>query len=425
MSRLAALIIVLMPFHAFLTVWASSLVGHYTLLRLWKEFVLAGLCIGALYLVIQDKKLRFRLLHDRLLQLIFAYGCLLLLVTLFALWAGTVTPKAAAYGLLLDSRLLLFFIVTAVTAHYSDLLVRAWRRLLLIPAAITVGFATLQYAALPSDVLSHFGYGPASINPVATVDQKNDFQRVQSTLRGPNPFGTYLILVLAALGTRLIRFHKSFWQTAAFFILSLLALFFTFSRSAWIGVVFALLWLLWQAVTSPKTRKLLIVASAATLVLAAGAMYGLRNNDYFQNVFFHTNEHSLASESSNTGHFTAIKEGLVDTARQPWGRGIGTAGPASAYNSDPARISENYYIQIGQEAGVLGAGLFIAITVVVMRRLHAVRQHELARVLLASFIGILAVNMLSHAWVDDTIAYMWWGFAGAMLGLGTQKEMDG
>ena len=36
------LIILLMPFHAFLTVWIASGVDHYTAVRLWKEALLQG-----------------------------------------------------------------------------------------------------------------------------------------------------------------------------------------------------------------------------------------------------------------------------------------------------------------------------------------------------------------------------------------------
>src|SRR5215217_7162938 len=35
-----AVMLLLLPFHAFLTVWVASAVDHYTALRLWKEIVL-------------------------------------------------------------------------------------------------------------------------------------------------------------------------------------------------------------------------------------------------------------------------------------------------------------------------------------------------------------------------------------------------
>ena len=103
--------------------------------------------------------------------------------------------------------------------------------------------------------------------------------------------------------------------------------------------------------------------------------------------------------------------------RRPLGAGTGTAGPASVYNDHPARIAENYYIQIGQEAGVIGLALFVAINLLVAGRLWHRRGQLLPDVLLASLIGISLVNLLSHAWTDDTISYVWWGLAGAALAL--------
>ncbi|HSH18546.1 MAG TPA: hypothetical protein VK978_04110, partial [Candidatus Saccharimonadales bacterium] len=136
-----------------------------------------------------------------------------------------------------------------------------------------------------------------------------------------------------------------------------------------------------------------------------------------QNIFFHTNEHSRSAESSNAGHVAAVRNGSADMVQAPLGSGTGTAGPASVYNQAPARIAENYYIQIGQEVGVLGLALFLAINVLVVRRLWALRQSStLAVVLLASFLGITIINLLMHAWTDDTLAYLWWGFAGAAVG---------
>ena len=47
-------ILLLMPFHAFLTVWGASLFGHYTALRLWKEALLALCALGVTYLTFVD-----------------------------------------------------------------------------------------------------------------------------------------------------------------------------------------------------------------------------------------------------------------------------------------------------------------------------------------------------------------------------------
>lgn len=138
----------------------------------------------------------------------------------------------------------------------------------------------------------------------------------------------------------------------------------------------------------------------------------------FQNVFFHTDEHSLSAESSNIGHVAYTLDGMQDIARHPMGQGVGTAGPASVYNTEaPAHVAENYFVQIGQETGIVGLGLFVAINVLLGRELWMRRRHVLAQALLASLLGITAINLFSHAWTDDTLAYIWWGLAGAAMTL--------
>src|ERR1700722_11823822 len=73
-----AVVIVLLPFHAFLTVWLSSFLGHYTLLRLWKEFVLTAVGLVALGLLVRDRPLRQALVKQKLFWLLLIYLVLLL-----------------------------------------------------------------------------------------------------------------------------------------------------------------------------------------------------------------------------------------------------------------------------------------------------------------------------------------------------------
>jgi chromate transport protein ChrA len=85
------------------------------------------------------------------------------------------------------------------------------------------------------------------------------------------------------------------------------------------------------------------------------------------------------------------------------------------HNLRPGRISENYYLQIGQEVGWLGLGLFVAIVIMVGHSLWRLRHELLARTLFVSLIGISVVALVQHVWVDDTLALLWWGFAGTAL----------
>jgi hypothetical protein len=84
-SGSAMAILLLTPFHALLTVWGSSLIGHYTALRLWKEGLLVLCIVGVVYLIATDHKIRSHTMSRRLVWLILAYMLLNVVWGLLAL----------------------------------------------------------------------------------------------------------------------------------------------------------------------------------------------------------------------------------------------------------------------------------------------------------------------------------------------------
>ena len=58
---------------------------------------------------------------------------------------------------------------------------------------------------------------------------------------------------------------------------------------------------------------------------------------------------------------------------------------------------------------------FILINLGVGYLLWLRRSDPMALCLFASLIGLSFINMLSHGWADDTIAYLWWGLAGIAM----------
>jgi hypothetical protein len=147
--------------------------------------------------------------------------------------------------------------------------------------------------------------------------------------------------------------------------------------------------------------------------VAAGTTF--RNNSTFDNVFFHTSKSSHSTSSSNSVRFSDLRTNTKNFVTHPLGQGVGIAGPASTHNNHPAKIAENFFIQIGQETGVLGLIVFLAINIIVGYRLYLARSDPLALLLFASLIGISLVNMVSHAWADDTLSLLWWALAGVAL----------
>jgi hypothetical protein len=415
LSGIVGVILVLLPFHAFLTVWLSSLVGHYTLLRLWKEFLLVPVALGALYILAIDKTLRQKIWSLWLSKLILAYSLLLVVCGAIALALNEVTAKAMWYGLLVDLRFLVWFLAVIVLAAKSGWLRQSWQKLLFVPAILVAAFAILQYLILPYDFLRHFGYSQSTIFPYETINHNLQHIRVASTLRGANPLGAYLILPICALAVWLVKEKRQRRDKLMIGFGLLLALIFSFSRSAWLGTVLGVLIVVWLSLKSLRLKRKLGWAVCAVLLIAAILSFALRNNLGFENAIFHTDRNSKIAISSNEGHSAAAKAAVKDIAHHPLGSGVGTAGPQSVYNQNRARIAENYFLQIGQEAGVLGMLLFIAICAALAKLLYDKRSDPMALALFASLIGLSLVNLLSHAWSDDTLAYVFWGLAAIAL----------
>ncbi|PID99151.1 hypothetical protein CSA80_03490 [Candidatus Saccharibacteria bacterium] len=416
---IVAAVLLLVPFQAFLAVAGAKVGGNYTLLRLVPEF---ALLILLFWLVFSGrlKLLWQQLSGQKLAWLVAAYLIVNLVYYGVSVAVKQLDVQAAAYGLLLNTRHVVWFAAVCAVGYRSNWLRRNWQPIALIPLAAVSVFAVLQFFVLPPDFLGHFGYQKGiTISPAHTINQDTETIRAQSFLRGPNPLGAYLLvgigLVWIAAFSRVRKY--------AFAVLVLAALFLSFSRSAWLGLIMS--GLVWLTVTKGvwrNARENLLAAVAVAASLGILLLF-LQTNHGVQNAIFHVNDRSTAELTSNEGRVAALQQGLGDVVNEPLGRGLGTAGPASMLEDTvPARNSENYFLGLGQEIGWLGMGLFIAICLVLSKLLYR-QKTVLAWTMLATLVGLTLVNLLSYAWADVTLAYLWWGLAAIALTGSQKKEM--
>lgn len=423
-SYVAATIIVLAPFWAFITVWPASNFGHYTALRLFIEILLGLTVIGAASLLAIDKKLPKSLVRQKWFYPLVAIVLLEIVWGLISHFNHFTGLKALGYAWIIDLRFLLFFASVFIIASRDDWLKHNWQKLILIPAVLVSIFAILQFAVLPLDFLKHFGYSQHTIFPYQTINHNHAYPRAMSFTRGANPLGAYLLMIASMSSFLLIKAKKSRDRVyyLASLLLALIGLFASFSRSAWLGVIVSLIIVIFLATRSVKARKILVISGAVIAVILASLGFALRNNVHVQNYFLHTQDNSKVSTNSNAGHLTALTSGLKNLADDPLGDGPGTSGPASIYNDEAKpRNTENYYLQIGEENGWLGLALLLAFFFFVGFEL-ARRKTKLALALLASFVGLAVVNFLLPAWTDVTLAYIFWGLAGLVLGSSKLKH---
>lgn len=386
-------------------------------IKAWKEILLAvaALCMLAVLYI----KKRWDIMKSPLMYLISGYAALhLVLLPVFP--QG---PAAALAGLVIDLRFLLFFVLVYAAIRLYPSLRRSFIVTFFAGAFLVAAFALLQVFVLPHDVLKYIGYSSSTISPFLTVDENQDFIRINSTLRGPNPLGAFAGIVLAAVAALWLmakprQFRGQKLAGSVIVIGSLVALWASYSRSALVAAIVAIAIVVVVAIGRKISRRLWIAMVFAGLIVVAG-VFAARDTGFVSNVVLHQNATTGAAIDSNEAHADSLEDGAARVLRQPLGGGIGSTGSASFYGDQPLVI-ENQFLFIAHESGWLGLIGFLAITYAVLRGLWRKRSDWLALAVFASGIGMVLIGLLLPVWVDDTVAIIWWGLAAVALAGGNK-----
>lgn len=411
-----------MPFHIFLTQWLSLYTGGLDVWKVAKDILLAIITLFVICSVmVAGRATRF-------------FRWLIALTALYAtfhvlLWLlhPDIYRNSAYIGFVYNLRLPCFAILGLGASLLWPEAVRSRTliKVILAVSTIVAFLGVLQYF-LPKDILTHFGYGiDRGARAAFYIDDKAGFPRIMSTLREPNSLASYLLVptTLATLLWFKVHVTKQKLVLSGAIGLLALAIFLTFSRSAWMGVLLALgLAVGWQyrAKLVYFARRYWVVG-AVVLLVGASVAYAQRNTPFVQGYISHTsNDGDL---SSNDYHWIFVKQGIEGIINQPLGHGPGTAGLASIQNPKGSFLTENYYVQIGYEVGVLGLLVFVSLNVLLYRALWRQRSELLPVVLLATFWAYVLINMLLHIWSNEAVACQWWLLTGLVIGMQNQAQI--
>jgi len=215
-------------------------------------------------------------------------------------------------------------------------------------------------------------------------------RQVHSLLPTPNMFGSAMVLLTALVYKRLAR--PSWWMTLGLGIL----VGSSYSRSAWLALA-----ILGAAIFFHYLGRGIFAWSVGFLALglALGTLLGIMR--------YHGSFESAATHDASTAQHQTAYVGAAQSFTNfdiTWftGDGIGSAGPATLNSKQPPRIAESWYIQLFQEMGVIGLGLFIAIMLVLTNQLFDMGEPILAFVTIA-----LSINALFlHIWADDRFVHI-------------------
>jgi hypothetical protein len=237
-----------------------------------------------------------------------------------------------------------------------------------------------------------------------------------STLRDPNSLGAYLLIPVSLTTAMLLRARE---QRRRLLYLGLLALqlaaiYLTFSRSAWLGAFITVLLVTWWQYRRwlfRMGRRYWPVVIVLVVLFGVGA-YTQRHNP----VLTHQTSVQIGPRDSNQAHIFFVERTAKGIVQDPLGHGPGTAGLATIHTPGGSNLTENYYLQVGYETGLLGLLIFVGVQVVVYIKLWPQRHSYLGLVLLTTFWAYVVINLVLQEWDNEVVAAEWWILAGIGLG---------
>ncbi|MDX6475328.1 MAG: hypothetical protein QOH95_839 [Gaiellaceae bacterium] len=294
-------------------------------------------------------------------------------------------------------------------------------------AAIVAAFGLIDVYAVPLSFWRHsagwftdqlgFRYQGLSGLPENFVYNAGNgvvFRRLSSTFL--SPLATSYLLVVALF---FVPLRRRFGPPLA--LLLLVALLFTHTRSALLALVAGLVVL---AVVRRSVRPLVYAVAVAIVGLAF-----VKGYDHFApRTHFTASElkaqetiaklHPGAShdptssnESSTTEHLTSLRDGARTVLHQPWGYGLGNSGVTAARTHVDVKAGESTYTELGVELGVLGALVFVAWSLSLLR-VTLVRRPWLG----AAFAAVLVLGLQTDVIGVPWIAVSLWALAVAEPG---------
>ena len=242
--------------------------------------------------------------------------------------------------------------------------------------------------------------------------------RVFSIIGSPNILGSLMVLLIP-LSLSLVYFEKKIFKKILFGLISLsmvACLLFTFSRGAWIGCIVAILVFAFIA-----DRRMLIPLFVGSL-LAALFIPSVRDR-----VIYLLSDQYVAS-STKGGRIGRLLKGLDMLKQNLWfGLGFGRFGGAVAINNKipDAFYSDNYYLKMVVETGLLGLSAFLLLLYNViawsLRTIHQIKISRYSYIAQGAFAGICGV--LVHCAFENVFEYTamtvyFWLLVGVIMYLG-------
>lgn len=414
-SILLTALLVIIPFHAAIVTIAGNYLPYKLVLQGWKEILILLLAIICMYAIYKDRKLLKLDLTNK-----FALAIILFSLTISILNFSELNAFLAG----IKTNLVVFVLFLEAQILASKYSFEKIFKIIMIPATIVAVLAILQPLIFKPDLLQIIGYNSSSITAGQYIEASKESVRVFSTLGGPNQLGAYLIIPFTLSLVFAFKAKKISWYLLPVFFL--VPIYMTYSRSAWIGTIVAALSVL---ILQFKLKTQLIVATCLVLLLVifGYSFYSGGVCRYFSEpvaILIHGDCKTGNLGGSDMIRVNSIQQGIDTVVNNPFGKGIGSAGPASFYTQKPL-IVENWYLQIAIEVGIIGLFLYVIFIVLNLKKLYVKSKQKgediLPTTLFAAICGILVTSLFLHTLADSTLSIILFGLLGIAIGMKSKE----
>lgn len=295
-----------------------------------------------------------------------------------------------------------------------------------IAAAIAL-FGCIQAQFFGEDFVRILGFGIDISGTGLTIVPKTlsriaaggvSFMRAISILQDPLSLGAYLMVFLLVLQPFYFMPDDRARRAAKFvlYFVLLLGLFYTTTRSAWIGTAVGTAVLAWRRKKFLATMGIFLGFGIVFLLLLLSFPGG---KEFLLGSLLKGEESSLQAHLSKYGwQFQVLKE-------NPWGLGLGMTGRVGIKFGTVLQggfHTECWYFQVGTQMGWLGFFLYIAITLETLRKLFLLggRLREpflrnLANGILAAYLACAVFGISLNVWQCHVIPIFVHLFVGMAL----------
>ncbi len=393
-----------------------------TLTQLWKDLLLAVLFVRAIDEIVMRRRPKLHYVDI----MVIAFMVISVLYLFYPGNTGRVGVTNRLLGFRADSYFMLAYFVGRFII-FDRRHVR-WLLLSLLPGTALVGvIAGAQFAAadwfnrlFERLSFSAFINGQGGFGEVEVIRDRGisgvSLPRASSLLLGDLALAFFSIMALAVAAAVLLTARSRRGRLAGYTvtILAIASIGFTITRSAALAAAATLIvMVLVTRRPAPIGAVVLILTTSAILALVSGVV-PLRAIEAL------TNPH----EASVQAHGSAISHGLEIVDEDPIGRGLGTVGTiGQRVFRNSSVTTENWFLQIAAEMGLVQGLLFLAISIVVaieaLTSFWRVRDLALSRLCLAAAggsVGFIVLGNMLHVWEVLVVAMAFWLLAGVAVG---------